>query len=749
MGNNKKRVIIGLIICMTLLFGSMLVSTAATLVANSSTTNSITVHYKSKWGNPNIYYWNSIPENISIEWPGKAMQSEGNGWYTYKFDNINKVNFNFNKDGEQTDDLSCLSGEWWFKGGKWYNSNPDISQGTEAPSERTDFRDETIYFVMTTRFYDGYKDNNVHCWDDAKAGNPDSDPAWRGDFQGLIDKLDYIKAMGFSAVWVTPVVENCSSYDYHGYHAINFSKVDSRYESTGATYQDLINAVHAKGMKLIQDIVLNHTCNYGEENLMPMYEKNGDLSSEDCLKVKANVGIPANYATLTPYEKYQARLALMKNIDGVNHDTENIYHHYGNFNWDEYNSQLAQIDGDCVDLNTENPKVYNYLIDSYDKYIDMGVDAFRIDTTKHINRLTFNNAFVPAFKKEGGDNFYMFGEVAARGRDVWYRGIPSLSPQFYTWKENKDYAWSETDPEVNLASCEQNYNDNGQDYTKLDKQPTSDNAFLKGNAYHTPDTSKASGLNVIDFSMHWSFSEAKNAFAAGLAEDKTFNDSTWNVTYVDSHDFAPDTAPEKQRFNQSEDTWAENLNLMYTFRGIPCIYYGSEIQFQKGCPIDVGPNAPLSTTGRAYYGDKIEGSVDVADFAQYSNATGTMAETLAHPLAKHIQRLNLIRRQIPALRKGQYSIEGVTGGMAFKRRYTDETTGVDSFVAVTITNAATFKGIPNGKYVDAITGDVKNVADGTLTIPATAKGDMRIYVLDLGGNNKIDEQIGEDGKYLK
>ena len=102
--------------------------------------------------------------------------------------------------------------------GVYYNSN----------SEMRDFRDETIYFVMTTRFYDGDSSNNVHCWDDNKAGNPDSDPAWRGDFKGLIEKLDYIKALGFTAIWLTPVVENASGYDYHGYHAINFSNVDPR-----------------------------------------------------------------------------------------------------------------------------------------------------------------------------------------------------------------------------------------------------------------------------------------------------------------------------------------------------------------------------------------------------------------------------------------------------------------------------------------------------------------------------------------
>jgi Glycosidases len=65
--------------------------------------------------------------------------------------------------------------------------------------DRSDFRDETIYFVMTTRFYDGDPSNNVQCWD--APSDMHGDPAWRGDFKGLIDKLDYIKALGFTAIW--------------------------------------------------------------------------------------------------------------------------------------------------------------------------------------------------------------------------------------------------------------------------------------------------------------------------------------------------------------------------------------------------------------------------------------------------------------------------------------------------------------------------------------------------------------------
>ena len=612
----------------------------------------------------------------------------------------------------------------------------------------SDFREESIYFVMTTRFYDGDVSNNVHSWDDKIAKNPDSDPAWRGDFKGLTDKLDYIKALGFSAIWVTPPVKNSSGYDYHGYHAINNSEIDSRYKtkydtSAEESYQKFINAAHAKGMKVIQDIVLNHTSNFGEENLFPMFKRldTTDLNEtiENALSKIDNGKLPNNYDTLTPALQYSSRINAMKEDSK---DTENIYHHEKSLEWEGYTVQTGQIAGDCVDLNTENPVVSDYLIDSYSKYINMGVDSFRIDTAKHISRLTFNNEFIPKFKAVGGDDFYMFGEVCTRDRAVWNRSMPAISTPFYTWKESKNYPWG--DRLTNESSTLQAYNDN----LDVSTQPTSNNTFLDGNNYRTPDYSMKSGLDVIDFPMHWNFADARDAFRVAVEGDAYYNDATWNVTYVDSHDYAPDTAPENQRFALGQDVWAENLNLMFTFRGIPTLYYGSEIEFQKGKPIDVGPNAPLSQTGRAYFGDNIEGTVETSDFGVYSNATGTMAETLDNPLAKHINRLNRIRRAIPALQKGEYSVQDISGdGMAYKRRFTDSDSGVDSFALVTVSGSATFKNIPNGKYVDAITGEIINVTNGTLVANCNGKGNMRVFVLDLPGN-QAPGKIGEDTKYL-
>ena len=638
--------------------------------------------------------------------------------------------------------------------------------GDVYKATRSDFRDESIYFVMTTRFFDGDESNNVQCWDNQAANA--GDPPWRGDFKGLIEKLDYIKAMGFTAVWITPIVENASGYDYHGYHAHDFSKVDHRYESKGVGFQELINAAHAKGMKIILDIVLNHTGNFGEANLCKLFTRDTTISKQADINAcmipytkKDGGKLPDNYLSIKPGAQYDSRLTQMKNTLGQNNDVNNYWHHYAHFNWDNHTRWHGQIAGDCVDLNTENPYVTNYLVECYGKFIAMGVDGFRIDTSGHISRLTFNKAFLPQFTalaeqykaKRNGGPFLMYGEVCARERNVTYRNTQYASPYFYTWKETKDYAWDTSETSwnnivvmegelgnhTNMNSVEKS----ATDYAGESNLPDSNNAFLTGNNYHKPDYSKWNNFSVIDFPMHWNFRTAAEAFGV-KSGDKHYNDATYNVVYVDSHDYAPDGAPESVRFNQDEDVWAENSSLMFTFRGIPCIYYGSEIQFMKGAPIDKGANGPLSATGRAYYGGYIKGDITTTDFAEYS-ASGNANATLNHPLALHFQRLNQIRMAVPALRKGQYSTDGCNGSFAFKRRYTDDKT--DSFVLVCISGGATFSNIPNGKYTDVVTGDVKNVTNGSLSVSCSGKGNLRAYVLDTD-KTKAPGKVGKDGKYL-
>jgi glycosidase len=367
------------------------------------------------------------------------------------------------------------------------------------------------------------------------------------------------------------------------------------------------------------------------------------------------------------------------------------------------------------------------------------VDGFRVDTAVHVPRVTWNRRFLPAiqervtekFGAEAAKNFLVFGEVGAFVNDKWNRGSVNHSAQFYTWKERKEYS---ADDEK--ASIEQyNY----EEQLGTGQQPTSDNARLDGNSYHAPDHSKFSGMNIIDMRMHMNFGDATNAYNNGKDSDDSTNDATYNVVYVDSHDYGPNKS--SNRYAEGTDAWAENMSLMWTFRGIPTLYYGSEIEFQKGKKIDCGPTCPLADTGRAYYGGHLAGDVKASDFGTVESATGEVADTLSKPLVKHVQRLNRIRRAVPALQMGQYSTEGISGQMAYKRRYTS--TGTDSFALVTVTGGATYNGIPNGTYTDAVTGDVKKVTDGNLSVAAPGKGNLRVYVLNGPG------QIGTAGPYLK
>lgn len=631
--------------------------------------------------------------------------------------------------------------------------------------DRNDFRDETIYFAMTTRFYDGDPKNNVLSWDKQDVQKANNDPDWRGDFAGLIEKLDYIKALGFTAVWITPVTQNASGEDYHGYHSMDFSSVDLRYESRtewgsakDVKFQDLIDAVHAKGMKLILDIVLNHTSNFGEATLNPLFTRDQNIRNQAS---PATSLIPnpekfgSNYFEQSGNDQYQQRFKYFKNPQ---YDTHNYYHHYGTgWNWDEPSRWWGQIAGDCVDLNTENNTVAEYLVKCYGEFIKMGVDGFRIDTTGHIARLTFNKQFIPQFialaeqykdKRKDGGAFFMFGECCARFGSVIYRDQHNLSSHFYTWKSdasllnqyNGSQAYWDTQvlkeghdsPVGPMILCE-----NEKTFGK-----NSNNVFMQNGAWHEPDYSEYSGFSVIDFPMHYNFNNAGQAVNIAKEGDKYYNDASYNVVYVDSHDYCPGPN-DGTRFNGGTQQWAENLSLMFTFRGIPCIYYGSEVEFKKGKPIDVGGEnnkTPRKESGRAYFGAYLEGSVSASDFGEYT-ASGNVQKTLNADLAQHIIRLNKIRAAVPALRKGQYTFDGcsASGGWAFKRAYKD------SYALVAINGGATFSNLPAGTYVDLVTGQSYTVNQGS-SINVSApnnKGQLRVLVKDWKGG-----KVGDDGKFI-
>ena len=621
---------------------------------------------------------------------------------------------------------------------------------------RTDFRDESIYFMITTRFYDGDPKNNVLCWDNQEAQMSTKDPCWRGDFQGVIDKLDYIKALGFTAIWITPVVQNASGYDYHGYHASDFSKVDCRYQSGDGKksgdvmFQELIDKAHEKGIKIILDIVLNHSGNFGEEKLCKEFDRDTRLRNQadiNACMIPNLETLGSDYPGLQPGYQYQRRLAMMKNTDGQNHDTHNYWHHFGNFNWDLPNRWWAQIAGDCVDLNTENNTVAEYLVNCYGNFIKMGVDGFRIDTSGHISRLTFCKQFIPQFaalgkkyedKRLNKAPFFMYGEVCSRYSGVQYRGQDNLSPYYYTWQAPQNLmdqfdgnqAYWDTQEIYDRGT---GYDDKLMPLCEKDNanSPESNNTFMLNGAWHEPDYSQSSGFNVIDFPLHYNFGNAATAYRLAKTGDMKYNDATYNVVYVDSHDYGPGSG---SRFGGSDAQWAENLSLMFTFRGIPCLYYGSEVGFRRDVVIDRGPNGPLSETGRAYFGGYITGDIEASDFGEYK-ASGNVAASLNHDVAQHLIRLNKIRQAVPALRKGQWTDDGCTpakGGIAFKRAYKD------SYALVALNGGATFTDCPAGTYTDLVTG--KTYTGSTITVDApNTQGQVRVLVKDWTGGKLIDD----------
>ena len=540
-------------------------------VSADTTETGITIHVRMSDGtHPYVYLWNSLPTNsaMSKSYPGEKM-TKGDKWYNYHVADVTKVNaIVTDANGKQYSSEkkleSAASADWYCENGKWSKYNPDEPD----PIGSVDMREETIYFVMTTRFYDGDTGNDVHCWDDGTAGNGDDDPAWRGDFKGLGEKLDYIKALGFSAIWVTPVVTNGSGYDYHGYHAMDLSTVDARYESSDYTYEDLIHDAHQKGMKIIQDVVLQHTGNFGEAHFCDLFTKDttkdlGNLQESliptQYLLDTYGLKSPEEYWAQKPGVQYQQRLNLMKNVtySGDNGNSTgpqpaakdfsmdkisqsdtynpNNYYHTGYFqspNYDDWTTKFSQIAGDCVDLNTENPAVAEYVVDSYSKYMDMGVDGFRVDTVRHIPRVSlnimFNDQLMDAAKAAGKPNFYMFGEICTRYTSVWYRGHAEESTPYYTWKESNSkwadsWNWGTSASEINdnMNLVLQHYLEEDNYNGDMDStQPKSDNAYLDGITYHGSDRSMASGMDAIDFQMHRMFGSAKNAYNFAINNDQ-------------------------------------------------------------------------------------------------------------------------------------------------------------------------------------------------------------------------------------
>ena len=316
----------------------------------------------------------------------------------------------------------------WAGGG--HHDDDDARHSLRAP-----VTDESFYFVMADRFENGRTDNDHGFLPPGKnEGQSGFDPTGRGwyhggDLKGLLDRIDYIRGLGTTSIWLTPSFKNKAVQDnngfpsagYHGYWITDFEQIDPHL-GTNQELRALVDEAHRRGMKVYFDIITNHTADViqYEEGPGPLYV------SKDVKPYRTASGTPfddRDYAGTNSFPPLSTTVSFpfrplvkpgepTKSPSWLNDLT--LYHHRGNTTFVGENSYYGDFFG-LDDLFTEHPRVVRGMIDIYKTWIrDMGIDGFRIDTMKHVND-EFWQAFAPEVldyaRRQGKREFFMFGEV--------------------------------------------------------------------------------------------------------------------------------------------------------------------------------------------------------------------------------------------------------------------------------------------------------------------------------------------------
>ncbi|ESU32150.1 alkaline amylopullulanase [Bacillus sp. 17376] len=257
--------------------------------------------------------------------------------------------------------------------GNAHNASATVDVKTRQSVGENDFDwDESIiYFMLTDRFFDGDSSNNDPYNQNYEEKN-DRGTYQGGDFKGITQKLDYLDELGVNTIWISPVVENIkydvrstdehSYYAYHGYWASNFGQLNPHF-GTMDDFHELIDAAHERGIKIMVDVVLNHT-GYG------LKEIDGSMENQ-----------PAGYPTDEERSTFSSMLRQGSNVGT-----------------DEVVGELAGL----PDFKTEDPEVRQQIIDWQTDWIEAAttgkgntIDYFRVDTVKHVEDATwmaFKNA---------------------------------------------------------------------------------------------------------------------------------------------------------------------------------------------------------------------------------------------------------------------------------------------------------------------------------------------------------------------
>ncbi len=425
---------------------------------------------------------------------------------------------------------------------------------------------QSIYQIITDRFYDGNLSN------DNADGNYDPSghrgtSVHGGDFKGIEDKLDYIKSLGATAIWISPVVLNARG-EFHGYAGRDFYKVDPHWGSL-ADLQHLVQEAHARGILVIDDIVVNHggTMLTSDDSGYPKFKYPPDSYH---LRFR------------NPARQYPPPFDL----DAAHPSLASLFHNQGIIqDYDDPTQlELGSLDG-LDDFRTESPYIRAQMIKIYEYWIaQAGFDAFRIDTVKHVE-MGFWQQWCPAVHAfaaaQGKPDFFMFGEVPhpSNAKVGSYTGTMGGGP-------------------FKLDSV--------LDYT----------LYFEINSIFANPTA---GTKKI--ANHY------RAVAAG------YDPGAQNqlVTFLDNHD--------QPRFLSIPGATIDRLKValafLYTTRGIPCLYYGTEQAFN-------GAKDPWDREDM--FAGQFEWGPSLGDNFN-----------MTHPLFQCVAMLNNFRRQYPALQTGVQS----------------------------------------------------------------------------------------------
>ncbi|WP_329598784.1 pullulanase-type alpha-1,6-glucosidase [Streptomyces pseudovenezuelae] len=557
-----------------------------------------------------------------------------------------------------------------------------------AEPARHDATREQFYFVLPDRFANGDTSNDRGGLTGSRlsTGYDPTDKGFYqgGDLKGLTKKLDYIKGLGTTSIWMAPIFKNRpvqgtgsnASAGYHGYWITDFTQVDPHF-GTNKDLETLISKAHAKGMKVFFDVITNHTADvvdyeeksydYLSKGAFPYLTKDGE-PFDDADHAAGDRRFPAVDADSFPRTPTVTG-AHAKVPSWLNDPT--MYHNRGDSTYAGESTTYGDFSG-LDDLWTERPEVVSGMEKIYQRWVrDFDIDGFRIDTVKHVN-MEFWTQWATALDayaaKQGRKDFFMFGEVYSADTAV-------------------------TSPYVTQG--------------RLDA--TLDFPFQEAARQYASQGGSAQKLGAV-FGDDYKYTTDK----ANAYEQVTFlgNHDMGRVGYFLNQDNPKATDAELL----AKDRLANEL--MFLSRGNPVVYYGDEQGF-TGAGGDKDARQTMFASRTADYLDDDEIGTDRT---HASDAYDTSA-----PLYRQIAALAKLRKANPALTDGvqeeRYAADG-PGVYAFSR--TDAKTGQEYVVAFNNAGEAKSATFATGSANMAFKGihgtDVTTKTDAdkkiTVTVPA-------------------------------